>query len=261
MIDDITIIIPTFHRPGYLRQAVSDLSFNLPEAAVVVAKDDERNYSEGMRGLFRFDRDRLLKLPYDSGLTVKRNEAVKVVETKYTLIGSDDFDFSTPEVRKGIIEMAIVLNHRPSIDVVVGRYQDRDYHGFLEYNPVLGYIKERRISIMSTPAFSANPIPVWKIDIGPNFFLARTQVLRDVPWDENIRPIGGEHADFFLDLKAAGKTVVYLPFANVNEQERDPSKQDPEYPALRRRCWDGHELFMKKRGIKKYFGFDEEITV
>lgn len=250
-LSDITVIVPTFHRRGYLRDCLKGLEDNLPECLTVVVSDDD--IEPELRGYVTWQ-----ELPYDSGHSAKRNAGVELVVTPYTLIGADDFDYSTPEARKSVIEMALVLKYNKNIDMVVGRHNNRDYHGFLEYVPG-EYIKEHRLDIKRCLPTILKPFVLWKIDIGPVFFLARTETLREVPWDASIGPIGGEHVDFFLDLKAAGKLVVYLPSANVNELPHDPTKQDPRYPAFRRRCWDGHALMMKKRGIKNYYGFDEVV--
>jgi hypothetical protein len=257
MLEDITILIPTFHRRGYLRDCLKGIAENLPECAVEVASDDGL---PSERGLLSEEiwRDSWYTMSYDVGLTAKRNILAHGTMTKYALMGSDDFDFSTPEVRKGIIEMALVLKHNPEVDVVVGKCSGRPYHGFLEYVPG-EFIKEHDLDIFKTEPFSNGPIPVWKVDIGPNYFLAHARVLRDIPWDEKIRPIGGEHVDWFLDLKAAAKTVVYLPFANINEQPKDRSKEHPDYRTFRNRCWEGHAQMMWKRNIKKYYGFNEDV--
>ena len=114
---------------------------------------------------------------------------------------------------------------------------------------------------MSFSPFILKPFTLWKVDLAVNFFLARTEVLREVPWDETIRPIGGEHADWFLDLKAAKKTVAFLPFANINTQPYDPAKQDLRYKEFRRRALTtGHALMKQKRNIKQYISFDGGIS-
>src|SRR5579859_4941302 len=144
---DITIVIPTFHRRGYLRTCLDGISNYLPECPVRIAQDDGWDCTlEGSD----YETYYWAKLPYDSGLTAKRNAAVKLVETKYTLIGSDDFDFSPWEARKGITEMAMVLEKNPDIDIVAGRVNSRPYEGFLEYVPG-EYIKEHRVSLGTLP--------------------------------------------------------------------------------------------------------------
>jgi hypothetical protein len=250
-LSDTTIIIPTFHRRGYLRDCLHGISWNLPECDVIVVSDDD----EGTKGNCTVWRT----LPYDTGLTGKRNLGVNLTRTKYTLIGSDDYDFSTTWARKSVIEMMMVLKYNQCVDVVAGRVNNKPYEGFLEY--VKGsYIKEHRLHATDVP-FILKPFVLYSIDIAANFFLARTEVLREIPWDANIRPIGGEHADFFLDLKAAGKCVAFLPYANINTFPYDASKQHPDYREFRRRANIGHELMMRKRDIKDYYGFDQQVPV
>jgi len=252
MLQNITIVIPTFHRRGYLAECFRAVEANLPECSVVVAQDDGGDCTWEYNTCWA-------KLPYDSGLTAKRNAAVRLVETPYVLMGSDDFDFSTPDARKGIIDMMLAAELHPEIDVIVGSYKERPYHGFLEYVPGK-YIKEHRLDVNKQLPIIDNSFKLWKIDIGPNYFLARTEVLKEIPWDETIRPIGGEHADFYLDLKEADKLVVYIPFVNINEQPRDRSKEHPNYREFRARCWDGHALMKKKRNITQYVDFNGGVS-
>jgi hypothetical protein len=250
MLSDITIVIPTFHRRGYLKECFRALGENLPECSVVVAQDDGGDCTYEHNTYWT-------KLPYDSGLTMKRNWAVKLVETKYTLMGCDDFDFSTPEARKTVDNMDSVLTVFKHVDVVAGRVNERPYEGYLEYVPG-EYIREHMLGSRGVPWLMD---PVWRVDIAANFFLARTEVLREIPWDESIRPIGGEHVDWFLDLKAANKHVVLLPGANINTQPYDPAKQDPRYKEFRRRALTtGHALMKQKRNIKKYIDFNGGIS-
>ncbi len=208
LLTDITIVIPTFHRRGYLKDCLQIIGENLPECEVVVVSDD---------GVIPQTKNEIY-LPYDSGLTAKRNAGVQAVHTKYALIASDDYDFSSPLTRAGIVNMVFTLKYIPSIDVVAGRVNNKPYEGYLEYVPG-EYIKEHRlIPIHDSP---------FQVDIAANYFLARTQALLDVPY--------------------------------VNTFPYDVSKQHPQYREFRRRCWQGHEQMMKKRNIKKYFGFDEEV--
>jgi hypothetical protein len=252
LLSDITIVIPTFHRRGYLRECLDGISANLPKCPVRIAQDDGGDCTlEGSD----YETYYWAKLPYDSGLTAKRNAAVRLVDTEYTLLGCDDFDFSTPEARAGIIAMAQVLD-QTHVDVVAGRVNDKPYEGDLEYVPG-EYIKEHRLTGLP---FVLKPHVLWQVDLAVNYFLARTDVLREIPWDETIRPIGGEHVDFFLDLKAASKVVAFLPLANINTQPYDPSKQDWCYKELRRRAPIGHQLMKKKRNIKSYVDFNGRIS-
>jgi len=255
MLSDVTIVIPTFHRRGYLKDCLTGIAKNLPECHVVVACDDDQPP-------FLYGNSRWVKCPYDSGLTVKRNAAVAAIQTPCTLIGSDDFDFSADEAREGIVRMARTLrasevNIGFEIDVLAGRVNQRPYEGTLEYVPG-EYIKEHRVNFIWGLGMTTCLI---RIDIAANYFIARTSVLRAFPWDESIRPIGGEHADWFLDLKEANMNVLFIDGVNINQMPYDASKQDPRYREYRRRALTtGHALMKKKRNIKQYIDFNGGVS-
>ncbi len=242
MLSDVTILVTTFMRPGYLQACLDSAAVNLTECMTVVACDDNEPHAGPVT--------RWHQLPFDSGLTAKRNAAVKMTTTKYALLASDDFNFSTPGIRSGILRMSEFLDKYPEVDAVVGRVNNKQYEGILVHVPG-EYIKERRLYFVDDRPMS--------IDIGINFFLARTDVLREIPWDESIRPIGGEHADWFLSMKEAHKKIVFMPGVNIWTFPYKAEWQHPDYKMYRWRAVEGHELFLKKRGIKRYYGFDEEV--
>jgi len=35
--------------------------------------------------------------------------------------------------------------------------------------------------------------------------------------------------------------------------------EHPEYRKMRWRCTEGHKLMLAKRGVERYYGFDEEV--
>lgn len=253
----VTIVITTFLRPGYLHNCLVGIKSQLPECSIVVACDDG-GYTD-LSVYSPFEKLKCIQLPFDSGLTEKRNRAVELVETPYTLIASDDFDFSPASVRDGIERMVCVLDMNSEIDVVCGTYNDKKYEGVLEYKPG-EYIAERRVLICqhSTPQWRVPP--AYKIDLGINYFLACTMALRAVPWDETIRPIGGEHADWFMMMKDYGKIVAWTPNAEIHSFERNKAWEHPDYRSYRwRAALTGHKRFLEKWGVKRYISFDEEL--
>jgi hypothetical protein len=251
-LSDVTILITAGGRPGYLKSALRGINANLPECKVVVVNDSgELSYHFGV--MWR-------EMPPDTFLTRKRNAGVSLVDTKYTLLAADDFEFDI-QSRATVINMVEVLDLLPEADLMAGTVNNRPYEGFLSI--VKGeYIKETRLNIATNkrrtdlPAYGNR---IWRVDLAANFFLARTRILREFRWDEAIGPIGGEHADWFLDLQAARRTVLWSPILNINEQEKDKTKEDPGYRERRARAQMGHELMLKKRGVKRYVSFDEEV--
>jgi hypothetical protein len=77
-------------------------------------------------------------------------------------------------------------------------------------------LAEKNLSIkMGAPPRSMfNGLPVY--DFTNNFFLAKTETLRDVPWDNRFK-IYGEHTDFFLRYSARYKVtfVTKWPSATI----------------------------------------------
>jgi hypothetical protein len=250
MLSDVTILVTTFLRPGFLRATLKDISANLPECKVSVASDDDDP-------AFPLSGVDWTVLPFDSGLTAKRNAAVSKATTKYALLGSDDYDFSKPFVREGIERMVVTLDDHPEVDVVVGTYNGMRYEGHLQFVPG-EYIMEHRLRPSQPPMF-LKPYPGWKIEMGINYFLARTEVLREVPWDERVRPIGGEHGDWFTDMKLANKVIVFVKDCNIEAKQAPEGESwaHPDYGKYRRRAQMGHEAMLKKHGIKDYWSYGQ----
>ena len=252
---DISILITSFLRPGYLKDCLAGIERNLPECAVIVVDD-----SGDQHGRIETDH-RFVHLPFDSGLSAKRNAGVEACKTKYLLMGSDDFDFSTVEVREGINKLVRALEEHPTIDVAGGHHNNQPYEGFLEMVSGL-YIKETRLFSRNDPQVTQSLSPdyeIYKVDLIVNYFLARTESIRQFPWDERMK-IGGEHGDWFMTLKHASKTVVWVPGVNINELPRGGGKEHADYAKYRGRALTlGHRLFLEKQGVKHYFDFDTPV--
>lgn len=249
---DVSIAITSFCRWGYLSACLAGIRANLPECKILVADDSFDNRCADIAG------PECIRLSPDSGLTSKRNATVKACQTKYILLGSDDFDFSTPEAREGIEKLVRTMDEYPEIDVAGGRVDHREYEGYLEYVPGK-YIREHRMETPIDESYVPAYIPV---DLTVNYFLARTESIRAFPWPEEMK-IGGEHVCFFLDLKMAGKKVVWIPGVNVNTLHLGMGSdvQDPLYSSFRRRAVSlGHPLMKKRYNISTYIGFDGGIS-
>jgi hypothetical protein len=221
---------------------------NLPECKLQIVADDHHIIKCGSEVAN-------IVLPFDSGLAAKRNAGVEVCQTKYWLCGCDDFDFSTKEAREGVERMVKVLDENLNVDVAGGRVDGRAYEGWLEYIPG-DCIREHPMKGIPPEGYCVG------VDLTVNYFLARTEVLKQFPWPEEMK-IGGEHVCFFLDLKLAGKKVVWVPGVNVNTLHlgTGPDVQDPRYGGFRRRAVNlGHPLMKKRYNITRYIGFDGDVS-
>lgn len=249
-LEKVTIGITSFLRPGYLIRCLDSILKTFQETEVFarcqVADDSDNNLCSHIAG------PDCIVLPFDSGLTVKRNAMVKVCQTPYWYCGCDDFDFSTPGFRSGLASAAALLDAHPEIDIVGGRVDNNPYEALLEMKSVDG-----RYNFMQEIRLAPDGSPYQKCDLVVNAFLARTSTLKEVPWDEEVVPIGGEHGLFFWDLKKANKTVVWLPGFNINTLRFavQPNDQDPRYTNFRRRAYShGHATVLRKLGIRSWEG-------
>jgi hypothetical protein len=242
---DVTILVTSFLRPGYLFHCLQGIRDNLPECTVITVDDSGDTILDFPSGN---GRDLLVRMQFDSGLSAKRNTGVRICHTKYLLLGCDDFDFSTKKARDGIQMFVDMADAFPQFDVFGGRVDDKPYEGFLEYKAG-EYIKETRLD--------------WEIifgqgaicDLTVNYFLGRTEVMKQFPWPEEMK-IGGEHVCFFLDLKLAGRKVCWVRGANITTLKLGPEAQHPDYAKYRARAKTlGHPLMLKRYNIKEYIGF------
>jgi len=230
-LSNVTILITSFLRPGYLADCLAGIKKNLPECQVVVVDDS------GIAGA-------TISLKFDSGLSVKRNHGVAATRTKYLLMGSDDFDFSTDEARRGIERLLSVLDADPSIDVAGGHVDGNVYEGDLIVAPGQ-YIAQTKLNITRN---------ITQCDLVVNYFLARTESIRPYPWDERMK-IGGEHGDWFLTLKDHELKVVAVSDVNITTLPYNRDKEDPRYASFRGRAKAlGHRIFLRKRGVSEFFG-------
>jgi glycosyltransferase involved in cell wall biosynthesis len=247
---DVSILITTFLRDGYLFECLNRIKNNLPECRVLVVDDgDPSDKKSVLASQMTYE-----LLPFDSGLSAKRNAGVRLCKTKYLLMGCDDFDFSTVEARVGVLKLIEVLDEFSVLDVASGRFNNYAYEGFLEYKPG-EYIRQRWLR-ERPPIFYGT---ARGCDITVNYFLMRIDGLRGLPWDDRMK-IGGEHGEWFLSLKEAGKKVAWVPGVNITALYFGEAFQDPRYCSYRDRAMNlGHRIFKEKRGIKNFIGFNGEI--
>lgn len=251
MLHDLTISVSSFLRPGYLLRCIQGIRLQMPECKILIVDDSDGQVSP--TPYLTIPNTQFVLMPWDSGLTLKRNRGAQLCETKYILpVAADDLDFSTPEARKGIIQMLDVLENNPHVDIAGGRVNNLPYEGFMRIEPGK-YIKETRL-------VPDGAKPFYKVDLIVNYFVARTDFMQRFPYDEDVRPIGGEHGHHALMLKENRRTIVWVPGVNITTLPWTPHWEHPDYAKYRGRAFDtGHRIFLAKRGVTQYFGFDEAV--
>lgn len=236
---DVTVVIKTFMRPHLATRAVRSVRATYPECSVIVIDDSDAPASldVDLKALGA----ELVRLPFDSGLSAGRNAGVARVKTPVTLIMDDDMFVSEKT------NLPTMLKLLEQADLVCGSMrQDGSiihWEGFHDLTPDGGLVLRQ---LRSKAYKQAHGVRVADVDFGLNGFVARTDLLRDHPWDERLKL--GEHTDFFLALRGKA-TIRFTPDA-IFGHEREMTKT---YRQMRRRK-EFRLLFFHKYSLRYHVG-------
>jgi hypothetical protein len=187
--DLLTVVIKTFERPRETRRLVKSVRRSHPHVRIVIV-DDSRHPQQ-------IDGTDVIPLPFNSGVSKGRRIGFESVETPFCLTMDDDFVMSR---RTRLGEALKLIDSCPDIDVLGGA--------------VINLPDLRRPDYSAAHLYSGHAAPVLApgTDVGglpvrlkvPNFFLARTERLLSVGWDDELKFL--DHADFFT--RASGRLVT-----------------------------------------------------
>ena len=188
--DVVTVMVKTFERPRTARRLIRSLRRYF-DGRIVVA-DDSRVPLTSNEPLVD-----VLALPFNSGVPAGRNAALATVTTEFCFVTDDDAVFSRA---CHLHRLVSYLRDNPGVDiaaVILVNLPSRTY--FDAGEQVLNRGADPPLRPYGELIGGA---PVrYKV---PNAFLARTESLRRVGWDENLRML--DHGDFFS--AASGKLVT-----------------------------------------------------
>lgn len=238
----VSIGIKTFLRDDKLFNTIQAIRDTLPEVQMVIADDGDRTEEKDqIYADLRRDHHVVLDMSFDSGFGMKSNAIARQTFSPYLLVGSDDFDFRPPSVRDGIEKLVDVLD-RTDISIASGRV--RGPYEFMLEDKGDTIIEHRMVYIPSV-------ITPWyrECDLTVNYSLIKTDILREVKWDDDVKIGGGEHGAFFVDVKRAGYRVAYVPGVEIHEQEGEDSEH---YKGYRARGASSDRPCFDRRGIRKY---------
>jgi glycosyltransferase involved in cell wall biosynthesis len=209
---DVTALIKTFLRDEYLFTCVSSLRLHYPNIRIIVADDgycsDEKEARLKDAGVSKY-----IALPWNRGVSRGRNRLIDACETPYFLVGDDDFYYSE-ETRLGDM-----LRMMEIADLAGGALQYLDtlqhYEATLEWVPESKGLIHHEIS-RDYQAYDG--IQYGEADLTFNFFVAKTDLAREIRWEDSIQVIF-EHEDFFMAGHQRGMRVVYCPNSVVTHRK------------------------------------------
>lgn len=226
---EVTFIVKTFERLSCVKRLVRSIYKYYPGAIVRIADDSEvscKNYIEKEYP----DKDiKVYEISKDSGLSYGRNFLLDHVSTDYFVLLDDDFVFD----KKTNIEQGIGLLVENDIDIIGGFFRNysevNKWYDWLKviyreiFNKAIpcNYIGELNMDENNKILYAnyrRKDFPEFcKTDIVHNFFVAKTDVIRDKnKWDDELKL--QEHTAFFLNAKKNGIKVAFTNSMSVKHK-------------------------------------------
>ena len=199
VVENVTFIYKSFERQRMAKRLYHNIQSYYPGVKVIIADDSSRPLDLKGESLT------IVQLPFNSGLSYGLNRALEKVETPF-LMRMDDDELLTP-LTKVENELQFLYEH-PEIDLVgfgvmsTPKCESPLRSSYLYYNQPMNEAP-KPLKIPHMTGIDEKHVVVGK---SPNIFLARTDKIKEIGWDDNIRMI--DHNEFFM--RAAGNIVCVL---------------------------------------------------
>lgn len=199
MQENVTFIYKSFQRQRLARELYFNIQKYYPGVQVIVADDSEKPLR------IKGDHIQIIQLPFNSGISYGINCALEQVKTPY-VIRMDDDRLITPFTNfHG--QLRFLMEH-PEVDLAAVSYISLPRCPTLAQAAAPYYAQRMEnaplpLKIPHMTWLDANHVVLAK---PPNVFVAHTEAIRRVGYDNNIRMI--DHNEFFF--RAAGVLVSVL---------------------------------------------------
>lgn len=232
----VTAIVKTFERPRSLDRLVRSMRRFYPRLRVIVGDDSVTAYP-------RTDVD-YVRLPVDVGGAAGRNAMLQLVDTPYVLSLDDDIAFTaetslgrlleTLERHEAAVVAGDLIDCEQKFPLWVRRRREI-YHGV---------IRREGDSLRLVPGHAGSRGEAYECDLTPQFFLARTDALREVGgWFAPLKR--DEHRELFLRLKQHRLRVLHRPDVRAEHWQETPLV----YAAFRAR--DYAPVLASRHGLRR----------
>ena len=219
MIGDITFCIKTIHRPWSCHRLVESLREHFSKPTIIVVDDGlpEQRFSKKYPATAKHCS--VINLDtHDVGVGVGRNTAIDAVQTEFMFLLDDDH----------------VVTSNLNLDRVCERFSKLDIdilgvrQGAGGRPTMLSPLMNGKRIWMHRGETKRTGYVAW-CDMASNAFLARTETIRNLRWDEELKTY--EHWEFFYRAKLAGLKIAvagdcFIKHAHVeSKQYRDLRKR------------------------------------
>lgn len=251
---NISICLKTLYRKDLLLANITEIRKIMPNIKIIVADDSDDKYKLKNKNVInKFKNIEYLELPYDSGLSYGRNKAVERVNTKYTIITDDSRCITDVNQLNNLIDF---MDNNKEYDLISGNVLERGgFAGKFTYLFDINNKKETINNIKNNKKIKIkikhksinnlkiidNNLKLYKTHIGVNCFIARTSILKQYKWDNNLKL--REHKDFFLKLFLNNINILYCDKFIFRQFNSNLRKYDMGGLKLRRRNFTNNISF------------------
>jgi len=207
----LTIGIKTFCRPHALNECLDILfSKNNKYYPIIIADDSLPKYKlQNLEIINKYKTKtsiEVIDLPFDSGLSKGRNSIVSKCDTKYIMILDDSRTFTSELNICNMIKFLEENNYHLFCGVINSRCgNNRGYCTLFNSIKIINNIiniKTKPVRKIKSALFNN----IYETNIGVNVFIAKTECLKNVKWNDELKI--GEHELFFYDFYKFGYKCV-----------------------------------------------------
>ena len=242
--ENISVGIKTFKRPDCIKQCLESIPSITFKEVLVADDNSDEEYEKHHFEIYEEEKQRLnlkvIRLPFDSGLSKGRNEVFKQANTEYVLWLDDDI-----LCPNNILSLVYLFEKYPYVGAVSGLIRQG---GVVQGNATdfkLGKGRPKRV----TPRFQIQEQRVCFAEQMSNCAIFRKKMVDELPWD-NFYKIGGEHSDFSLNHKVYGHykmmCTTWVIFEHVPQESREYIKS---WRCSQQRLKDSEQHFIEKWGF------------
>jgi len=255
--DDITVCLKSFMRSKKTRECFASWQKHYPGLKFIIVDDGPiDDVHSAFYGQIEAGGHKVIRTEFDIGLSAGRNVAMEQVKTKYVLMIDNDH-FATETTN--LYHLYEILRVKRYISIVGGRiFEDVKegdkyprYEGWLNIDTNSDgdrMLRYEKLDMNKHKWEEFDDIQFANVEITHNFLLMRRAIYPTLKWDESIK-VCGDHTDFFLEFKAKGYKMAFVPSAVVwHNYPQLAEDENPEYDKYRGRIWYLN-VFGKKWGL------------
>ncbi len=242
------ILIKSFERFDCLERLIHSIKWYYPDMPIIIADDSREEVPEYITSIPNV---KVIKLPYNIGLSAGRNALLKESKAEYVIKCDDDLIFND-ETR--IDKLIDILEKDKEVDIIGGIWRANGKKAIGWDGKIEIINKGIQFKPLTSKWKVIGNTPYRKTDLVINFFVARREKLPF--WDERLK-ISREHLDYDLMLKEKKVNVYYTPSVIVGHLH----KGNDFYKEKRfggNKYWN--DIFMKKWGLESSPSYSAQET-